>query len=76
MLKVLVLDHRGIMTAVVVGLSIFFAVIFAKTFGCMLPLFGKKIGLDPAVMSSPLLTTIVDAVTLLIFFTIASNLLM
>lgn len=76
LLKVLVLDHRGIMTAIVVGLSIFFAVVFAKTFGCMLPLFGKKIGLDPAVMSSPLLTTIVDAVTLLIFFTIASNLLM
>ena len=74
-MKVAFLDGRTYVTALVVALSIFCAVIFAKTFGCTLPLLGKRLGLDPAVMSSPLLTTIVDAMTLLIYFTIATRLL-
>ena len=47
----------------------------AKAVGTLLPLGAKRIGLDPAVMASPFITTIVDTVTLMIYFTIASALL-
>ena len=61
--------------AMVVSLTILGTVVFAKTVGCLLPLFAKKIGLDPTVMASPFITTLVDTVSLLIYFTIASFLL-
>ena len=50
----------------VVCLTIMFVVVFAKCVGCSLPLLAEKIGLDPAVMASPFITTIVDATSLLI----------
>ena len=59
----------------VVSLTILATVIFAKIIGCLLPIGAKKIGLDPAVMASPFITTIVDAVSLLIYFAIASLML-
>ncbi len=59
----------------VVCLTVMFVVIFAKAVGCSLPLLAEKIGLDPAVMASPFITTIVDATSLLIYFTLASALL-
>ena len=55
----------------VVSLALFFAVIIAKFIGCILPLLAQKIGFDPAVMSSPFITTIVDALTLLIYFNLS-----
>ena len=58
--------------ALVVSLTVVFVVMVAKTIGCILPVFAKKIGLDPAVMASPLITTIVDALSLLIYFAVAS----
>ncbi|MEA5143857.1 MAG: magnesium transporter [Oscillibacter sp.] len=59
----------------VVGLTIVFVVVFAKFVGCSLPLLAEKIGLDPAVMASPFISTIVDATSLLIYFRFASWLL-
>lgn len=59
----------------VVCLTLFCAVLVAKIIGCMLPILAKKIGFDPAVMASPLITTIVDAVSLLIYFSLATLLL-
>ena len=59
----------------VVCLTILFVVIFAKCVGCSLPLLAEKIGLDPAVMASPFISTIVDATSLLIYFRFASALL-
>ncbi len=59
----------------VVCLTIFFVVVFAKCVGCSLPLLAEKIGLDPAVMASPFISTIVDATSLLIYFQLASALL-
>ena len=56
----------------VVCLTILFVVVFAKFVGCSLPLLAEKIGLDPAVMASPFISTIVDATSLLIYFTLAS----
>ncbi len=61
--------------AFAVSLTLALTVICAKIFGCIMPLVAKKIGFDPAVMASPFITTIVDAVSLLIYFMIASVLL-
>ena len=61
--------------ALVVSVTMIAAVVFAKVVGSILPVIAKKIGFDPAVMSSPFISTIVDAVTLLIYFAIASSVL-
>ena len=53
-------------------LTLVVEIIFAKMIGCTLPMLAKKCGFDPAVMSSPFITTIVDAVSLLIFFGIST----
>ena len=57
--------------AIVVSVSLFCAVVLAKIVGGALPLLAKKIGLDPALMASPFITTIVDACSLLLYFRIA-----
>ena len=61
--------------ALVVSVTMIAAVVFAKVVGSILPVIAKKIGFDPAVMSRPFISTIVDAVTLLIYFAIASSVL-
>ena len=61
--------------ALVVCLTMVVAVFIAKMIGCSLPILAKAIGFDPAVMASPFITTIVDAVTLLAYFMIAQALL-
>ena len=58
-----------------VALSLSLTIILAKIIGAILPLLAKKIGLDPAVMASPLITTLVDAISLIVYFFVASNLL-
>ncbi len=60
---------------VTVCATLFFTVIIAKLVGCSLPILAKKVGLDPAVMASPFITTIVDAVSLVVYFAVASVLL-
>lgn len=71
--KVIVLDSQGPMIAFVVGITLFFTILLAKLVGCVLPLLAKKIGFDPAVMASPFITTIVDALSLVVYFDIASR---
>ena len=71
-LKLLIFDHVTIAVATVVCLTLIAAVFIAKVIGCLLPMFAKKIGFDPAVMASPFITTIVDALSLLIYFSIAT----
>ena len=70
--KLLLLDHVTIAVAAVVCLTLIAAVFIAKVIGCLLPMLPKKIGFDPAVMASPFITTIVDALSLLIYFSIAT----
>ncbi len=74
-LKLLLLDKVSIMVALVVCLTLVAAVIIAKLVGCTLPMLAKKIGFDPAVMASPFITTIVDVLSLLVYFQIATHLL-
>lgn len=64
-----------IMVSLVVCLTLFVTVVIAKLIGCTLPMAAKKIGFDPAVMASPFITTIVDAISLMVFFKIAVELL-
>ena len=68
-------DAVNFTVCAVVCLTILFVVIFAKCVGCCLPLLAEKVGLDPAVMASPFITTIVDATSLLIYFALASALI-
>ena len=63
------------LTAFVVCFTMALTVLIAKMVGCTLPLAAKKVGFDPAVMASPFITTIVDALSLLVYFGIASVLL-
>lgn len=73
--KLLLLDRVEIMVALVVCLTLVVAIMIAKAVGCMLPMLAKKIGFDPAVMASPFITTIVDVLSLLVYFQIATHLL-
>ena len=61
--------------AAVVCITMALTVLVAKVVGCTLPMFAKKLGFDPAVMASPFITTIVDALSLLVYFGIATALL-
>lgn len=57
--------------ALAVSISLIITVIFAKSIGCLLPIGAKKLGFDPAIMASPFITTIVDSLSLLIYFNVA-----
>ena len=59
--------------AFIVSLAMFFTIIIAKSIGCTLPLLAKAIHLDPALMASPIITTMVDAASLTVLFTIATK---
>ncbi|MBQ6846752.1 MAG: magnesium transporter [Oscillospiraceae bacterium] len=74
-LKLVFLDNVGVAVSLVVSIALAVTVFTAKFVGCSLPILSKKIGFDPAVMASPFITTIVDAISLLIYFTFASMLL-
>jgi magnesium transporter len=72
----LMLQYPGqLMICLTVVMSIFFTVIIAKTIGCTLPILAKVIHLDPAIMAAPMITTIVDACSLMIYFQLACRLL-
>lgn len=66
--------HNG-MLAVLIAISLTATIFMAKLIGCVLPLFAGKFHLDPAIMAAPLITTIVDAGSIMIYFTIATKLL-
>ena len=73
--KLLVLDRVGILVALTVCLTLIAAVLMAMLVGCLLPVGAKRIGFDPAVMASPFITTIVDALSLLVYFRVATIIL-
>jgi len=73
--KLMLFDHVGMQVAFIVCLTMVITVMVAKVVGCMLPMLAKQIGFDPAVMASPFITTIVDAVSLVIYFQIATRML-
>jgi magnesium transporter len=74
-LKLLLLDRVGAMISLVVSITMLITILVAKIVGCSLPVISKKLGFDPAVMSAPFITTIVDAISLVVYFQVASLLL-
>ena len=80
-LKILMVDNLifrsgiSMTVAAIVCITLFFTVLLAKVVGCSLPMLAERIGFDPAVMASPFITTIVDAMSLLVYFGFAKFLL-
>ena len=73
--KMMLFDGVGMMIAAAVSVTLVVTVIIAKTVGCALPIIVKRIGLDPAVMASPFITTIVDCISLLVYVNAAGIML-
>ncbi|MBQ6695845.1 MAG: magnesium transporter [Lachnospiraceae bacterium] len=69
--KLMLFDKVGLLVALVVSITLLVVVVMAMLLGCVLPVIAKRIGLDPAVMASPFITTIVDALSLLVYFRVA-----
>ena len=73
--KLLLFDKVGVMVSLVVCLALFLTVLLSKIIGALLPILADKLKLDPAVMANPIITTIVDAGSLLVYFKVATLLL-
>lgn len=71
--KIIFIDQINVEIACVICLTLWITIIIAKLVGCMLPIGASKIGFDPAIMASPFITTIVDALSLVVYFTLATN---
>lgn len=74
-LKTIFISHKDMFVALSVGITLFASVMVAKLIGALLPIIAKVLRLDPAIMAGPLITTIVDSLSLILFFSIASLLL-
>ncbi|MBE6707733.1 MAG: magnesium transporter [Ruminococcaceae bacterium] len=73
--KMMIFDGVGVLVAAAVSVTLVLTVIIAKVAGCSLPIIVKRIGLDPAVMASPFITTIVDCISLLVYVNAAGLML-
>ena len=73
-IRVIIMYHDPLL-AFALGITLICTVMLAKTIGCMLPLVAKKLGLDPAIMAAPLITTLVDTGTIFVYFTIVTRIL-
>ena len=74
-LKTIFISHKEVRVAICVGITLFVSVILAKLIGALLPIIAKILKLDPAIMAGPLITTIVDSVSLILFFSISTVIL-
>ena len=75
-IRLMALNQAPVVIAVTVSFSLYATVVIAKSIGCALPLIAQHFKIDPALAASPLITTLVDAASLLIFFAIASGLVL
>lgn len=71
----ILIQYRNPQLALVIGLTLIATVILAKATGCLLPLLAKKLKLDPAIMAAPLITTLIDIFSILVYFQIATSLM-
>ena len=74
-IRILIMYNGDVMLAITLGITLICTVTLAKVIGCVLPLIAKKVGLDPALMAAPLITTLVDTGTILLYFTIATKIM-
>lgn len=73
--KLMWFNRVGLMVSLVVCLTLVIVIFMAKIIGCLLPILAKKLGVDPAVMANPFITTILDSLSLLVYFQMASRIL-
>ena len=73
--KLVFIDNVAFNIALIVCMTLILVVIIAKIIGCTLPILAKKIGFDPTVMASPIITTVLDALSLTVYFKIATMVL-
>ncbi|NLW43045.1 MAG: magnesium transporter [Tissierellia bacterium] len=76
LLRVLIISNEGLNVALTIALTLTFTIYSSNLIGGTLPIAAKKLGLDPAVMAVPMITTIVDAMSLIIYFNIARIILL
>ena len=69
------LMYQDFNLAMLLGLTLMIVVMLAKLTGCLLPMAAKKLHLDPAIMAAPLISTILDTLSILIYFTIATHIM-
>lgn len=72
-IRICIMYDRNLMLAAALGVTMIAVVTMAKCIGCILPLIAKKVGLDPAIMAAPLITTILDTCTILVYFNIVTT---
>ena len=71
-IRIYIMYGQNITLAIALGITMMAVVVMAKCIGCTLPLLAKKLGLDPAIMAAPLITTILDTCTILVYFNIVT----
>jgi magnesium transporter len=75
-LRVYFMNQYGLWIALTVSLSLLLIVMLAKSLGSMLPMLAKKVGIDPALMAAPMISSITDTISCLIYFTAATLLVL
>ena len=73
--KLMLFDRLPVDVAIVICAALMLTIIAAKLIGCSLPILAKRLGFDPAVMANPFITTLVDAISLIVYFKIATIIL-
>lgn len=72
LIRLIYIEKVAFVIAAIISLTLVVTVVFSKLVGGILPIIAKKIGLDPAIMAGPIITTIIDALSLIVYFAIAS----
>ena len=70
-----IIQYRDIKLAVVLGITLIVTTIISKVLGCVLPMLAKRLKLDPAIMAAPLITTLVDVCSILVYFQVATSIM-
>ena len=71
LVRVYIMNGRDFMLSLTITLSLFFTILMAKSVGCLLPQLARRLKIDPAIMAAPMITTIVDALALIVYFSMA-----
>ena len=71
----IIIQYKDMQLAIVLGITLIATVIVSKILGCLLPMIAKKLKLDPAIMAAPLITTLVDVCSILLYFQVATTIM-
>ena len=73
--RIMIFNPGNILIAAIVSISLVFTVMLSKLIAVIMPMLAKRLGLDPAIMAAPLITTVVDALSLVVYFGVAKEFL-